>query len=194
MNVYDFDKTISYHDITAKFYFFCIRKNPLLLRYLPAQGFHFARFSLGFIKKTAFKERFYRFFRGIKDIDAYVSEFWAQNMSDVKQLYRDLHREDDVVISASPEFLLRPACDALGIKHLIASRVDKKTGKCTGENCYGEEKVLRFRAYFGDAEIDEFYSDSYSDTPLAKISKKAFLVSDDKLSDWDFSEAERRKK
>ncbi len=194
MNVYDFDKTISYHDSTAKFYFFCIRKNPLLLRYLPAQGFHFARFTLGFIKKTAFKERFYRFFRGIKDIDAYVAEFWRGNMDDVKQLYKDIHREDDVVISASPEFLLRPACDALGIKHLIASRVDKKSGKYTGENCYGEEKVARFREEFGNAEIDEFYSDSYSDTPLAKISKKAFLVTDDELSDWDFTAAERKKK
>lgn len=194
MNVYDFDKTISYHDSTAKFYFFCIKKNPLLLRYLPAQGFHFVRFALGFMKKTAFKERFYRVFRGINDIDAYVSEFWRGNMNDIKALYKDIHREDDVVISASPEFLLRPACDALGIKHLIASRVDKKTGKYTGENCYGEEKVVRFRTEFGDAEIDEFYSDSYSDTPLAKIAKKAFLVTDDELSDWDFSAAERRKK
>ena len=67
---------------------------------------------------------------------------------------------------------------------LIASRVDPKTGKYTGFNCYGEEKLLRLREVFPDAEVDSFYSDSLSDAPLAYISKQAFLVKNGKLSPW----------
>jgi phosphoserine phosphatase len=51
-------------------------------------------------------------------------------------------------------------------------------------NCHGEEKVRRYREAFGDAPIDEFYSDSYSDTPLAKLAAKAYLVKGDKRLPW----------
>ena len=47
---------------------------------------------------------------------------------------------DDVIISASPEILLTEICRRLGIKYLIASKVEKITGKYYGENCYGKEK------------------------------------------------------
>ena len=40
----------------------------------------------------------------------------------------------------------------------------------------GEEKVKRFYEIYPKEIIDEFYSDSYSDLPLANISKKAFLI------------------
>ncbi|MEE0264705.1 MAG: haloacid dehalogenase-like hydrolase, partial [Acutalibacteraceae bacterium] len=91
------------------------------------------------------------------------------------------------IISASPEFLLELPCQMLGIKYLMASRVDPKTGKYTGENCHGEEKVRRlYEKYPKDTVIEEFYSDSYSDTPLAKLAKKSFMVKGDDISDWIF--------
>ena len=89
-----------------------------------------------------------------------------------------------MIISASPEFLLAPICRKLGIKHLIASKVDSKSGKYSGINCHGKEKVRRFCEKFKDGEVDEFYSDSLSDTPLAEISKKAFLVNGNKITEW----------
>ena len=93
-------------------------------------------------------------------------------------------REDDVIISASPEFLLKPICIRLGISNLMASVVDKRTGMYLGINCHGEEKVRRFYKKFNQ-EIDEFYSDSFSDAPLANIAKKAYLVDGDILIPWD---------
>ena len=66
----------------------------------------------------------------------------------------------------------------------MASKVDKKTGKYEGINCHGKEKVRRFYEMFPNGKIDDFYSDSYSDSPLAEISKKAFLVKGDELKDW----------
>ena len=186
MNVYDFDKTISFHDSTKKFYFFCIKKKPSLLRFLPMQGYYAIKYALKIMPKTRFKEKFYRVFSGIPDIDSFVEEFWKENMGEIKDWYRKNRRDDDVVVSASPEFLLAPICKEIGVATLIASRVDKKTGKYTGENCYGEEKVPRFREIFGDAEIEEFYSDSYSDTPLAKLAKRAYIVKEEEISDWVF--------
>ena len=66
----------------------------------------------------------------------------------------------------------------------MATVVDPKTGKHTGLNCHGEEKVKRFYQMFPNAEIDEFYSDSLSDTPLALEAKRAFLVKGDQILDW----------
>lgn len=34
--------------------------------------------------------------------------------------------------------------------------------------------------------IDEFYSDSHSDDPLARLAKQAFLVKGEKLTPWEF--------
>lgn len=184
MKVYDFDKTIFDGDSTAGFFLYCLRRRPALLRFLPGQGLAFLRLALGLVGKTACKQRFYRFFRGIPDIDALVADFWALRMSRVKGWYLAQRRPDDTVISASPEFLLRPACDALGVGCLIASRVDRKTGVYTGENCHGGEKVARFREVFGDAPIEEFYSDSLSDAPLADLAGRAFLVDGDRLLPW----------
>ena len=80
-----------------------------------------------------------------------------------------------MIISASPRFLLRHICDELNVK-LICSEVDKKNGDYIGLNCFGEEKVSRFHKEYPGATIDEFYSDSKSDEPLAKLAKKAYLV------------------
>ena len=66
----------------------------------------------------------------------------------------------------------------------MASNVDKFTGKYDGINCHGKEKVRRFYEVWPDGVIDDFYSDSYSDDPLARISKRAFLVKGDKLLKW----------
>ena len=116
-----------------------------------------------------------------------ITDFWNINIEKIKPFYKNQQQKDDVIISASPEFLLAPICKTLKINYLMASVVDEHTGKYSGINCHGEEKVRRYREMFGDTKIHEFYSDSYSDTPLAKISEKAFIVKGNRLLDWDFS-------
>ena len=58
--------------------------------------------------------------------------------------------------------------------------LDAKTGEI-GEICYHNNKVKMFKKVYGDAEIDEFYTDSMSDKPLMDISKTVFLVDGDKI-------------
>ena len=184
MNTYDFDETIYSGDSTRDFYFYSIKKDITLLRFLPKQGFYFLKYMFGIINKTAFKEKFYIFLTGIKDINKEVELFWQKNIVKIKPWYYEQKRDDDIIISASPEFLLKPVADKLGFT-LIASRVDKTCGKTTGENCYGKEKVIRLTEYMPNAKIDAFYSDSLSDSPLADISKDAFIVRGSEFIQWN---------
>ncbi|MBQ8508120.1 MAG: haloacid dehalogenase-like hydrolase [Clostridia bacterium] len=184
MNVYDFDNTILRGDSTARFFAYCFGHYPALWADIPGQAANALLFILKIRKKQDFKQRMLGFLKRIPDVDAAVDAFWQKNFCRVKAFYRETHREDDVVISASPEFLILPACRKLGIRCVMGSPVDKKTGAFSGLNCHGEEKVRRFRAVFPDGQIDDFYSDSYSDDPLARIARRAILVKGDALLPW----------
>ena len=185
MNVYDFDNTILRGDSTARFCAYCLRRYPAVWADLPGQAVNAVLFGLKLRKKQVFKQRLLSFLRRIDDVDAAVASFWALNFSRIKPFYRETQRPDDVVISASPEFLIAPACARLGIKMVMGSPVDRRTGVFSGPNCHGAEKVRRFREIYPDAQIDDFYSDSHSDDPLAEIARRAVLVKGDQLLPWN---------
>ncbi len=184
MNVYDFDKTIYYYDSTKRFYKFLLKKYPKMALRGPVQLAAFIKYHAKITDKTAMKEVVYSAFRYVPDMEAQVEIFWDGEIKNIKEWYLKQQKEDDLIISASPEFLIFPICKRLGIKNVIASKADMKTGKYTGKNCYGEEKVVRMLSEVGHTHIDEFYSDSYSDSPLAKLADKAYLVQRDELKDW----------
>ena len=184
MNVYDFDNTIYRGDSTAHFYFYCLRRRPVMMKHLPATAWAGIRYRLGAISKTEFKQTLYRFMRCIPDMDAFVADFWQSHEKNIKQWYLDTKKDTDVIISASPYFLLKDVCARLGVECLMASNVDKTNGQYDGLNCHGAEKVRRFYERYPDGKIQEFYSDSRSDDPLAQISDEAFLVTGDKIEKW----------
>ena len=185
MNVYDFDKTIYDGDSTLDFYLFALKRKPGLIKYLPIQILGFIKYLFGISTKLEFKEKFYYFLNGIDDTDNLIEVFWDEKQSKIKDWYLNSKKDSDLIISASPVFLLEPICKRVEIKHLIASEVNKKTGICEGENCYGEEKVVRLKREFKDATISEFYSDSLSDAPLALLADKRFIVSGTNIVEWD---------
>lgn len=184
MNVYDFDNTILKGDSTARFFAYCLLRRPKMWLDVPAQAVNGLLFALKLRSKQVFKQRMLHFLALIGDVDATVEAFWAKNFSRVKPWYYEKRRPDDVVISASPEFLVRPACERLGVACVMGSPVDKRTGVFSGPNCHGKEKVRRFREVYPDAQIEEFFSDSYSDTPLAELARVAWLVKDSDLRPW----------
>ena len=185
MNVYDFDNTILRGDSTARFFAYCLRRYPAMWRDLPAQALNGALFLLRLRPKQAFKERMLGFLRRIGDVDAAVEGFWRANFGRVKPWYLAARKPDDVVISASPEFLIRPACERLGVGLAMGSPVDPRSGRFSGPNCHGEEKVRRLREAYPDARIDEFFSDSRSDAPLAALARRAWLVRGDERIPWE---------
>ena len=182
--VYDFDKTIYDGDATAHFFRHCARRYPrIALDFLFGSCWYFVGMGLGLIEKTRAKGRFYRFLRFVPDIEAELSAFWAGHAHRIKRWYLETHRPDDLIISASPTFLLEPICQTLRVE-LIASLVAPRTGKTLGPNCHGEEKVKRMRAVCPDIRIETFYSDARSDAPLAALAEDAFLVKGKRIAPW----------
>lgn len=191
MNVYDFDKTIYSGDSTADFYLYSLKKHPKIIKCLPGLAKAFASYYI-FKKgnKTRFKEKMYGFLKYC-DIKNDVEDFWDKKQHKIKKWYLSKQKYDDIIISASPSFLLEPICKRLGIKYLIASEVDGNSGKYSGINCHGEEKVRRFYEKFPDGKIDCFYSDSLSDTPLAIISEKSYIVKGETCTNWKQNKIKR---
>lgn len=175
INAYDFDGTIYDGDSSVDFYFYCLKKNKKVLLCLFVQLYGFIVYMLGIKDKTYFKEKVFSFLKYIDDVDSYVSEFWNGHLDKVKPWYFEVHKKTDLIISASPEFLLKPLEKKLNIK-VIASSVDKNTGHFISLNCHDYEKVKRFREEYGDKKIGKFYSDSMSDKPMMDIADEAYFV------------------
>ena len=176
MNVYDFDGTVYDGDSSIDFWRFCVRGHPsVFIKCFPRLAKGAVLYALGRIPKESWKERFFSFLEYIPADANQVSFFWEKRSGRIKPWYLKQKQASDVIISASPAFLLGPLCERLGIS-LIASEVDPATGRFTGLNCSGDEKVRRFRREFPDGTVDRFYTDSKKDLPMAVIAEQAYFV------------------
>lgn len=185
VNVYDFDGTIYNGDSSVDIYFFLLKRYPKLIAYFPKQMLGIVKYKLHLSSKEEMKEMYFSFLEGVRTDKTFIDDFWKQNQNKIKEWYLNQKRKDDVIISASPEFLLKPICDILGIDNLIATKVELSSGKFLSKNCQGAEKVVRFKDSFSKAEIETFYSDSKSDTYMAKLATKAFLIKKNRIIDWE---------
>ena len=100
--------------------------------------------------KKEFKEVYFSFLKSFENIYEIVVDFWKQNKNKIKKIYLKRNPSKDIIISASPRFLLEPICNELGIKKLLATEVNPKNGKFKGENCYGTQKVKRYKEELED--------------------------------------------
>ena len=141
------------------------------------------RYALGRIPKEEWKERFFSFLNYVPADEALVGSFWETHSKRIKKWYLDQKQDSDVIISASPVFLLEPVSRRLGVT-LIATEVDPGTGRFSGRNCSGKEKVRRFRQVYPDGRIDEFYSDSKKDLPMAGLATRAYFVRGNTIRPW----------
>ena len=186
MNVYDFDGTIYKGDSSVDFAKYCLGKNKKCRRAVPRMIGAGIRYALKQISTKDFKVFFFSFLRALEpdEIDELVAEFWQTHKDRIVSWYKAKQSDDDVIISASPRFLLEPILTDLGIKNLIATEMNKSSGVIRGENCKGAEKVRRLRNEYPGVHIDHFYSDSLSDHPLAEIADEAFLVNREQIAPW----------
>jgi len=184
MNTYDFDKTIYINDSSADFYKWCLKRYPrAIIPTVPRTLSKALLYAAKKIKTKELKEQVFSFLRNIENVDELVEAFWREKKQGIGKWYLEQKRDDDIIISASPEFLLLPVVRELGVS-LIATPMDKTNGRIVGENCHDDEKVRRFYEEFPQSHTEEFYSDSLSDTPMARIADRAFLVSRGKLDPW----------
>jgi HAD superfamily phosphoserine phosphatase-like hydrolase len=184
MNVYDFDNTIYRGDSTVGLIFYCWRVRPKSLLNLPRTAVLGLLYAVHILPKLTFKENLYHMFSYIPDMEKVVDAYVSSHLDHIKPWYLQQQEPDDLIISASPEFLVKAFAGKIGIQHVIASKVDIHTGRYSGLNCHGEEKVAQFYRLYPAGRISRFYSDSRSDLPLARLAEEAFLVHGDQRTDW----------
>ena len=160
--------------------------------------------SLGVVDSATFKatnDRFYQdYLRGELDILAYVRyvveplsrypweqlQAWRQQFMEEKIRPLMLTKADELlqkhrsqgdyllIITATNRFVTQPIAELLGVDQLIATELEFKDGRYTGEidgvPSYQQGKVVRLNTWLKDHpfDLDEayFYSDSHNDIPL----------------------------
>jgi len=182
MNIYDFDKTIYDGDSSIDFFLYSMKKNKIIAFQLPIIAIYMIAYKLKIIEKEKLKSKFFKFISYI-DIEETLKEFWETHKNKIKEFYITNHKDTDIIISASPEFIIKPISELYGFK-LIGTKVNLYTGELIDKNCHGEEKVKRLNK-LGITECEEFYSDSYSDEPLALIAKHAYIVKKNVITKWN---------
>ncbi len=88
------------------------------------------------------------------------------------------------IVSSSPEGVVRPLAQRLGVDDVIATRAEVVDGKFTGElefYCYREKKAEAIRAIEGiDFEASYAYSDSITDLPMLEAVGNPVAVNPDR--------------
>ena len=191
IDIYDFDKTVIPFDSSSKFIIFCFVHYPWTLITLPVILLCAVSAVLGVISYTSFKKVCFMFVPMIP-LKKAVSRFWDKYEPSVYPWFKEGKERYSVVISASPDFLLRDIAQRLGFDKLICSHHNIKTGALIGKNCRGEEKVCRFNEEFNKDKIKvcDVYSDSLkNDRPIFSLATgKCYHIEKGKKVEFDFNE------
>jgi HAD superfamily hydrolase (TIGR01490 family) len=191
--VFDFDGTLTYADSFvpflressgfAKFWSGLLVLSPVTLAH-----------ALGLVSNSRAKERFIRhFFAGwtAERLEAAATAFASGSrmanllnplaMERLRWHQREGHRV--MLLSASPELYLRHWAAAHGIATTVGTRLEmadgRATGRMSGLNCHGAEKVRRLEAELGSLDRLEIhaYGDSRADLHLLDRAQHAHFRS-----------------
>lgn len=180
MNGYDFDKTILRGNTMRRFWWHCALRFPYLWLLLPVGLFACLLFGLRIVSKDMFLHMMETFEMFVPDKKKRAKKFWDKNQKHVKQWYLEVKQDSDIIVSASPDYLIEEICSRLGVR-CIASKT-KKNGITSGRHCYGEQKVVRFREIYPEQTLRSYYSDSMSDVPMFEFAQNGYLVKGDDIT------------
>ena len=181
INAYDFDGTIYDGDSSLDFYLFNLRKHKKEVIHLFPIIIDLVAYKLKKKTMEQVKEEFFSFLKRNNNTQELIKEFWDKNEHKIKDFFKEQTTKNDVIISASPTVLLEEVMSRLGDYKVIATNVDINTGKLLSKNCKGSEKIVRLKEVYKDVEVENTYTDSYSDQPLIDIAKNAYLVKKNKV-------------
>ncbi len=185
MNVYDFDGTIYPTDCTVGFGFWCMNRHPKMwFTFFPKMIKTLILYKMDKIPEYLMQRRLFSYLTLVDDFDVQIEKYWDKNEKKIAPWYLAQKKDDDLIISASPTAIIEPIANRLGVR-FVASEFDIKYGVFTNNLMYAKEKA-RYIIDQGFPMIDNFYSDSLADTPIALLAEKAHFVSDkaSKVSDW----------
>lgn len=180
LNVYDFDNTIYDGESSFDFFLFFVRRYPWVVRYLPRVALVGIRYRLGRLSERELFRAADRLghvlVRSGCDLQAMAGEFWEENRGKIRAFYLRRHRDDDVIVSASPRFLLEGIARELGVRSLICSELDVRTGALQFA-CFRDRKAEAFRRQFPDAVVQRYYTDTAGhDAQMIALAEHAYLI------------------
>ncbi len=185
MNVYDFDGTIYPTDCSIDFCFWCMRRHPAMyFTFMPKAVRNLILRKLGKIPEYLMQREFFGYLTMIDDFDEQIELYWDKNESRISSWYLAQKSPDDLIISASPDCIIGPIARRLGV-NFIATEFDREYGIFLNNMMYAREKA-KYIIDHGFPVIDDFYSDSLADTPIALCAEKAHLVTNkaSTVTDW----------
>ena len=178
VNLYDFDKTIYKFDSATRFYFFVILRHPHLFWHLFKTAFWGVAFFLRAVSLSTLKEKVFSITKHVKNLNLELEKFWDKEQKNIFSWYLSQKRADDVVCSASPQFLVEKIFQKINpTATIVASQLEASTSnfKSNFANCKGNMKV-EYLKQRGFNRFENGYSDSSSDKPMLSLCKNKFRV------------------
>lgn len=185
MNVYDFDNTIYNGESTVDFFLFCLKKKKSLIFQLPKIIFCAILYKLRLLTQTTLLNvvgsMSKLFIQNSINMDDLTNEFWIKNKVKLKTNFLENLNQEDIIITATPFFIIEKIKKELKTEHIIASDFDYRTGVFKFL-CYKDNKFIEFKKRYPTVKIKNFFTDSYNDKSIINISENAFLVKKDKIT------------
>ncbi len=195
MNVYDFDGTIFPGDCSIGFCFWCMKRHPkMYFTFFPKMMKNLFLRKIGKMPEYQVQRKFFGYLTMVDDFEEQIERYWDKNEKKISAWYLAQKRSDDLIISASPDCIIEPIAKRLGV-NFMATEFDRKHGFFLNNLMYAKEKA-RYIKDKGFPVIDNFYSDSLADTPLALCAEKAYLITNkaSKVNDWPELDEKTKKK
>ncbi|RJQ53770.1 MAG: HAD-IB family hydrolase [Nitrospiraceae bacterium] len=194
--IFDFDGTMIKGDSLIRFLWYY--SNPFVF---AARCFHLLpvmiKYAMGFIDEHSAKEKVYMLFFAWVPRKQFMEKASLFSMSVIPLIVREeavrrlrWHQgsnHDCILVSASIEDYLLPWAESAGFSSVVATKLEtdgsgKITGKFSGRNCKGAEKVARIKEVRSDLSQYEIYAygDSRGDKELLEIADHPFYRSFEK--------------
>lgn len=189
--LFDFDGTITHKDAFLYFLTFAVNRFSLILGFAVLSPVIFLYLTKILSNSRAKEIVLSYFFSGMpaekfqkicEDFNNQIIPGLLKEEAMRKLNWHKSQGHEVVVVSANFEHLLKVWCAQQQIK-LISTCVEIKDGKVTGKfsggNCYGEEKVNRINQQFALKEFKEIYAygDSKGDMPMLQLAHHPFYRS-----------------
>ena len=184
MNVYDFDNTIHRGESGVNLFFFYLKKDPKLIKRIPWGLELIIKYKTGRMTMQQVLDTYSGFLVNYGARIPHFAEdmevFWDIHGKRIKPFYHKQRRDDDVILSACPDIVLSVICKRLNITNFIATETEEGTMRLI-RFCYRDNKVKAFKEKYPDAVVENFYTDSYNDSPMIEIAQNAYLVKGNRI-------------
>ena len=203
---FDLDYTLTRKDTGQLFLLFNLRRKPSVIFRLLAGTVLIPLWKLGILKLWRLKQFFFGFLKGMSEAELeklssnFVDSIWnrvmkAEGIAELERLIKKGYIP--VLASASPHFYVKLVAKRLGIMHYAGTRYGSRdgilTGRMTGRDCRGPEKIPRIAELVNldayDRKNSVAYSDSNADLPLLGLAGKAYKVA---KHEWVLSRIEQK--